>query len=131
MITGFVCGAFDLLHAGHIHLFKEAKKHCDQLIVGLHIDPSIERDTKNKPIESVVERQIKLDGCEEVNHTVVYEKEEDLPAIFAYYDVDVRFLGSDYAEKFPTAKPISYEDLIPIKYINSLDIHSSQLREKI
>lgn len=130
MKIGIVTGAFDLLHAGHIHLFKEAKKYCDHLIVALHVDPSIQRDTKNKPVESVLERQIKLDGCEEVGHTVVYEKEEDLPIIFKYYDINIRFLGSDYLPENGTQKPISYEDLLPIKYLDSLPMHTSEIREK-
>src|SRR3990167_4675342 len=112
--VGFIAGSFDLLHAGHIHLLKQCKKRCDYLIVGLHADPSVERDYKNKPIESVLERQIKLNACRYIDFTVVYEKEEDLSLIFRYFKIDVRFLGSDYADR---TKPVTDPYAIPIEYI--------------
>lgn len=127
MKVGFVTGAFDLLHAGHIHLLKRAKKQCDYLIVGLHVDPSIERQGKNKPIESILERQIKLNACKWVDLTVIYEREEDLPIIGKYFKIDVRFLGSDY---FETEKQITDMD-IPIEYIDSLPIHTTDIRRRI
>ena len=128
MKKGIVTGAFDLLHAGHIHLFKEAKKHCDYLIVALHVDPSVERDTKSKPIESILERGIKLRACKYVNTIIPYEKESDLPIIFKHFNVDIRFLGSDY--KDPN-KHISYPDMIPTKFIDSLLVHTSEIIERI
>lgn len=128
MKLGFVCGAFDLLHAGHVHLLKECKRKCDYLIVGLHIDPSIERDTKNKPIESIVERVIKLKACRFVSSIVPYEKEADLAIIFKFYNIDVRFLGSDYLQN---DKPITDETAVPIEYIDSLPIHTAEIREKL
>ena len=54
-IIGFTCSTFDLLHAGHITMLEEAKRHCDYLIVGLQTDPTIDRPEKNKPIQSLVE----------------------------------------------------------------------------
>ena len=127
MKVGFVAGAFDLLHAGHIHLLKQCKKQCDYLIVGLHVDPSIEREDKNKPIESVLEREIKLNACKYVDFTVVYEKETDLSVIFKYFKIDVRFLGSDYVD----GKQITDPDAVPIEFIESMPIHTSDIRERV
>ena len=62
-IVGITFSTFDLLHAGHIAMLKEASEMCDYLVVGLHIDPSIERTNKNKPIQSIFERYIQLKGC--------------------------------------------------------------------
>lgn len=125
---GFVAGAFDLLHAGHVHLLKECKKNCIKLIVGLQIDPSVDRDNKNKPIESVLERQIKLLGCKYVDEVVVYETDADLELILINKDIDIRFLGSDYMEK---QEKIRFPDLVPIKYVESLDIHTSEIRGRM
>src|SRR3990167_444944 len=126
MKIGFIAGAFDLLHVGHVHLLKQCKMQCELLIVGLHVDPSVERKGKNKPIESVLEREIKLDACRFVDKIIVYETEEDLSIIFKYYRINVRFLGSDYLEDI---LPITDKDAVPIEYIHSLPIHSSEIRE--
>ena len=128
MKIGFIAGSFDFLHAGHIHLFKQCKMQCELLIVGLHVDPSVEREGKNKPIESVLEREIQLDACRFVDKVIVYETEEDLSIIFKYYRINVRFLGSDYLEGMLS---VTDKDAVPIEYIDSLPIHSSGIRESI
>lgn len=124
--VGIVTGSWDLLHAGHINLLKKARQKCDRLIVALHADPSIERADKNKPIESVLERQIKLNSCKYVYLTVVYETEADLSIIFRYFKIDVRFLGTD-----AKGREITDEGALPIEYIESLPIHSSEIRERV
>lgn len=125
---GIVVGAWDLLHAGHIHLLKQCKKRCDRLIVGLHVDPSIERKDKNKPVESLLEREIKLLGCKYVDGIIVYEKESDLSLIFKYFNINVRFLGSDYVGKID--KITAIHDIL-IEYIDSLPIHTTDLRKRL
>ena len=128
MKTGFICGAFDFLHAGHIHLLKQCRLKCDYLIIGLHVDPSIERPEKNKPIETILERWIKLEACKYVDQVIIYERETDLKLIFKYFKIDIRFLGSDYIDG---DKPITDEDAIPIEFIDSLPINSSDIRERV
>src|SRR3990167_7272837 len=118
-MIGIVTGAFDLLNAGHINLLKKAKQKCDLLIVALHVDPSIERPKKNKPIESLLERQIKLKACKYVDQTIVYETEADLSILFKYLYIDIRFLGTDAKD----GRIITDESAIPIEYIESLPIH--------
>jgi glycerol-3-phosphate cytidylyltransferase len=97
---GFTCSTFDLLHAGHIAMLSEAKKHCDYLICGLQTDPTIDRpDTKNKPVQSIVERQIQLSACRFVDEIVVYETEQDLIDLILTLPIDVRILGIEYEDK--------------------------------
>ena len=81
MKKGFTCGAFDLLHAGHILFLKECKRHCDYLIIGLHVNSHLEHPDKNKPIQSILERQIQLKACKYADQIIVYETEEDLKTI--------------------------------------------------
>lgn len=130
MRTGIVVGAFDLFHAGHVHLLKQAKKHCDYLVVGLHIDPSVERPLKNKPVESVFEREIRLRGCRYVDDIITYETERDLKNILKYFNPSVRFLGSEYVEKHKN-KPVTELNAVPVVYIDSLPIHTSDLRKRV
>ena len=102
---GITFSTFDLLHAGHIAMLSEAKNHCDYLICGLQTDPTIDRpETKNKPIQSIVERQIQLAACRYVDEVVVYSTEQDLVDLLLILPVDVRILGVEYADKEFTGK---------------------------
>ena len=87
-------------HAGHIAMLSEAKNHCDYLICGLQTDPTIDRpETKNAPIQSIVERQIQLAACRYVDEVVVYQTEQDLVDLLLILPVDVRILGVEYCDK--------------------------------
>lgn len=97
---GITFSTFDLLHAGHIAMLSEARNHCDYLIVGLQTDPTIDRpDTKNKPVQSIVERQIQLSACRYVDEVVVYSTEQDLRDLLLILPIDVRILGVEYEGK--------------------------------
>lgn len=94
---GIVFSAFDLLHAGHIAMLSEAKNHCDYLIAAIQTDPTIDRpDTKNKPIQSIVERQIQLSACRYVDEVIVYQTEQDLIDLLLVLPIDTRILGVEY-----------------------------------
>jgi glycerol-3-phosphate cytidylyltransferase len=96
---GITFSTFDMLHAGHVAMLSEAKNHCDYLIAGLQTDPTIDRpDTKNKPVQSIVERQIQLAACRYVDEVVVYSTEQDLTDLLLILPVDVRILGVEYRD---------------------------------
>jgi glycerol-3-phosphate cytidylyltransferase len=102
---GITFSTFDMLHAGHIAMLSEAKNHCDYLICGLQTDPTIDRpDTKNKPVQSIVERQIQLAACRYVDEVVVYQTEQDLVDLLLILPLDVRILGVEYEEQDYTGK---------------------------
>jgi glycerol-3-phosphate cytidylyltransferase len=104
-IIGVTFSQFDLLHAGHIAMLAEAKNHCDYLIAGLQTDASIDRpDSKNAPIQSVVERQIQLAAVRYVDEIVVYQTEQDLVDLLLILPVDVRILGVEYQHEDFTGK---------------------------
>ena len=97
--VGITFSTFDLLHAGHISMLAEAKNHCDYLICGLQTDPTIDRpDTKNKPVQSIVERQLTLGACRYVDEIVVYSTEQDLIDLILTLPIDVRILGVEYED---------------------------------
>ena len=106
MKIGFTCSCFDLLHAGHILMLKDAKAQCDYLIVGLQTDPTIDRPEKNKPIQSFEERKIQLEAVKYVDEIFVYETEKDLYKKLLEINPDIRILGSDYINK-----PFTGDDL--------------------
>ena len=97
MKVGFTCSTFDLFHAGHVIMLKEAKSVCDYLIVGLQTDPTVDRPTtKNKPVQSVFERYVQLQACKYVDEIVVYTTEKELIDILLAYKINVRILGNEY-----------------------------------
>lgn len=115
--VGFTCSAFDLLHAGHILMLKEARSVCDYLIVGLQTDPSIDRPKeKRKPIQSLVERQIQLEAVKYVDRVVVYETEDDLLNLIKTLDFNVRIVGEEYAGRDFTGKDYCVAHDIEIYY---------------
>jgi glycerol-3-phosphate cytidylyltransferase len=97
--VGFTCSTFDLFHAGHILMLKEARSQCDYLIVGLQTDPSIDRPQKNKPVQSIFERYVQLQACKYVDEIVVYATEKDLIDILMAYPINIRILGDEYEHK--------------------------------
>jgi glycerol-3-phosphate cytidylyltransferase len=130
---GITFSTFDLLHAGHIAMLSEARNHCDYLICGLQTDPTIDRpETKNKPIQSIVERQIQLAACRYVDEVVVYSTEQDLVDLLLILPVDVRILGVEYADKEFTGKSECELRSIEIVF-NGRDhsFSSSSLRKRV
>lgn len=130
---GITFSTFDMLHAGHIAMLSEAKNHCDYLIAGLQTDPTIDRpDTKNKPVQSIVERQIQLAACRYVDEVVVYQTEQDLVDLLLILPVDVRILGVEYADKDYTGANECIKRDIDIVF-NGRDhsFSSSSLRKRV
>lgn len=132
MKVGFTCSAFDLLHAGHIQMLREAKEQCDYLICGLQIDPSLDRAEKNAPIQTVVERYTQLKAVSYVDEIIPYLTEDDLCDILAMYHIDIRVLGDEYKEKDFTGKDICKKRGIQL-YFNKRDhrFSSSDLRRRV
>ncbi len=97
--VGITFGAFDLFHAGHILMLQEAKTVCDHLVVCIQTDPSIDRNEKNAPVQSIVERQIQVTACKYVDEIIVYDTEDDVMEILKSVDWDVRILGDEYRDQ--------------------------------
>lgn len=127
---GFVASCFDIgPHAGHIEYIKFAKQNCDYLVAGLHIDPSKERPTKNKPILSIYERFIALEANKYIDEIVPYETEAELLEILLLKNITHRFLGSDYSSKNFTGS--HYEHIENIFLERRHSISSSELRKRV
>ena len=123
---------FDLFHAGHVKMLEEAKRQCDYLIVGLQLDPSINRPEKNAPSQSIIERYIQLKGSKHIDEIVPYVTEQDLEDILKAFKIDLRIIGEEYKEKNFTGKDYCVEKEIEI-YYNSRDhrFSSSGLRKHV
>jgi len=129
---GFTCSTFDLLHAGHVVMLEEAKRHCDYLIVGLQTDPTIDRPEKNAPIQSIVERQIQLSAIKYVDEIVIYNTEADLEDLLLTLPINVKVMGEEYKGKDFTGKQICKDRGIKLIY-NGRDhsFSSTSLRKRV
>lgn len=133
MRVGITFSTFDLLHAGHIGMLREAKANCDYLIVGLQSDPTIDRpDTKNKPVQTMVERYAQLNALHLVDEIVPYQTEQDVIDILELFQLDVRFLGEEYKLTDFTGKDVCQERGIALHF-NKRDhrFSSSDLRKRV
>lgn len=134
MITGITFGAFDLLHPGHVTFLKDCKLRCDRLFVGLHVDPSLQSPSKNKPAQTVVERWIQLDALRHVDMIIPYETERDLIGMLCHLSVQKRFLGSEYESGTRRIVGEDYCGMLNIEIVMVPRLHhwsSTELRERI
>jgi len=132
MKIGITASTFDLLHAGHIEMLREAKSQCDYLIAALQIDPSIDRKTKNKPVQTIVERYTQLEAVKYVDEIIPYLTEQDLEDILEMRDIQVRILGEEYRNQDFTGRDICKKRNINL-YFNKRDhrFSSSGLRQRV
>jgi glycerol-3-phosphate cytidylyltransferase len=132
MNVGFTCGAFDLLHPGHVAMLAECRKQCDYLVVGLHSDPTIDRPEKNKPIQTLYERWMQLNACKFVNEIIPYDTEKDLVNMMGTLEINTRFIGADHQLDEITGQSICDRRGINIVWNErSHDYSSSELRDRI
>ena len=132
MRVGFTCSTFDLLHAGHVQMLREAKQQCDYLICGLQIDPSVDRKEKNSPVQTIVERYTQLKAVGYVDEIIPYSTEQDLEDILTMYHIDVRVIGEEYRDGKFTGRAICAKRDIDL-YFNKRDhrFSSSDLRARV
>ena len=129
MKKGITFGAFDLFHAGHVMMLEEAKTVCDHLIVCIQSDPSLDRKEKNKPVQSIVEREIQVYGCRYTDEVIIYDTEVELLEILDTVDWDVRILGEEYRNKDFTGR----EQTLNKCHFNKRphNFSSSELRKRV
>jgi len=132
MRIGFTCSTFDLLHAGHVMMLREAKAQCDYLICGLQVDPTLDRSEKNAPIQTIVEREAQLSAIKYVDEVIIYCTEADLCDIINMYPINVRILGEEYRDRDFTGKDECKKRGIQL-YFNKRDhrFSTSDLRKRV
>ena len=130
MKIGITFSAFDLFHAGHIKMLEEAKSKCDYLIIGLQLDPSIDRPEKNKPTQSIVERYVQVRACKYIDEIVPYVTEQDLIDILSSFKIDLRIIGEEYKNKNFTGKEYCKKKGIKIYYNKREHRFSSSILRK-
>ena len=127
MKIGFTCGAFDLLHAGHVVMLEDGSVN----VIGWLLVCKLIRvwiDQKNAPIQTIYERFLQLDALSSVNEIVPYSNETCLMDILLTKNIDVRFVGEDYRDKRFTGDELD----IPVVYTSRKHSFSStELRDRV
>ena len=133
MKIGFNCSSCDLFHAGPVTMMKMEKQLCDYLIVALQVDPTIDRPgVKNKPVQSVYERYVQLQGCKYVDEILVYETEADLLNLLQTQNIDVRFLSEEYKDRDFTGKQYCIDNGIELYFhLRRHQYSSTELRNRV
>ena len=133
MKIGFNCSSFDLFHAGHVTMLKMEKEVCDYLKIALQVDPSIDRPgIKNKPVQSVYERYIQLQGCKYVDEILVYETEADLLNLIQTQTFHIRFLSEEYKHIEVTGKQYCIDNGVEIYYhLRRHQYSSTEIRNRV
>ena len=98
-MKGIIAGNFDVIHPGYIEMFNEMKKHVDKIHVLLHIDPSLNRPEKIKPLLSVTDRKMTLMALKGITEVSSYNTEEELLQLIIDINPEIRFLGEDYINR--------------------------------
>tara|TARA_B110000858_G_C17395001_1_gene289895 strand:+ start:44 stop:418 length:375 start_codon:yes stop_codon:yes gene_type:complete len=113
-------------------MLEEAKRHCDYLIVGLQVDPTSDRPNKNKPVQTIVERQIQIAAVKYVDEVVMYSTEQDLIDLLLTLPINVRVIGDEYKDKEFTGKELCIQRNMDIVY-NGRDhsFSSTSLRKRV
>ena len=93
---GFTNGCFDLLHPGHLHVLRQAKAHCDKLIIGLNSDASVAAlKGPSRPLQSQQVRAQNLNQFDFCDAVVVFD--DDTPAALIDAIIpDILMKGGDY-----------------------------------
>lgn len=131
-VVGITFSTFDLLHAGHIAMLREAKEQCDYLICGIQVNPAVDRPEKNAPVQTLVERWTQLQGVKYVDEIIPYESETDVEDILKLFNIDIRIIGEEYKDGKFTGRATCAARGIEI-YFNKRDhrFSSSDLRERV
>lgn len=93
-------GCYDILHKGHIELFKYANSLGSRLIVGIDSDRRV-KQTKgsSRPINTQEERKLVLEAIRWIDHVCIYDTDEQLKECLTQNSVDIMVIGSDWKEK--------------------------------
>ena len=131
-VVGITFSTFDLLHAGHVSMLREAKTQCDYLICGLQVDPSIDRAEKNSPVQTLVERWTQLQGVKYVDEIIPYQTETDVEDILKLFSIDLRIIGEEYKDGKFTGRATCAARGIEL-YFNKRDhrFSSSDVRKRV
>lgn len=126
-----IFGVFDMLHVGHIVALQEAKRQCDYLMVGLKTDVNTIDSEQYTAAQTMVERFIKLEGCQYVDEIIPYESDGDISDMLQSLPVHKIFVSEHYKNLNFSGREYCIAEGIEIVYTKHKNRFSSTSLRKI
>ena len=93
-------GCFDILHRGHIELFKYAKSLGNELFVGIDSDEKVKLDKgEDRPINKLADRIIMLKSIRYIDEVFSFDNSHQLETLISVIKPDIMVIGSDWKGK--------------------------------
>lgn len=122
MITVWVNGCFDILHPGHIELFKVAKSLGNRLIVGVDEDEKVKRDKgSDRPINSLSFRKSMLESIKYIDLVLPFGTKQELEQLIELYSPDILLVGGDWR----TGEVVGRQFAKEVKFFNRIGNYST------
>lgn len=122
MITVWVNGCFDILHPGHIELFKVAKSLGDRLIVGIDTDEKVKNDKGlSRPINSLLFRKTMLESIKYIDTVLPFGSKLELEQLIELYNPDILLVGGDWRNGEVVGQKFANE----VKFFNRIGDYST------
>jgi rfaE bifunctional protein nucleotidyltransferase chain/domain len=129
MTTVWTNGCFDILHIGHIELFKYARSLGDQLIVGIDSDNRV-RSLKgtSRPINNQEYRKQLLNSIKYIDNVVIFNSDTELKENIKIFHVDMIVIGDDYKDRYVIGSELVKNIIFMPKILN---ISTTSILERI
>lgn len=129
MKTVWVNGCFDILHPGHVELFKVAKSLGDRLVVGIDSDEKVKKDKgDSRPINSLYFRKSMLESIKYIDIVLSFGSKKELEDLIELYSPDILMVGSDWKNGEVVGRQFAKE----VRFFNRVGNYSStKIIEKI
>ena len=120
--TIWINGCFDILHRGHIEMFRYAKSLGDTLIVGVDSDKKVKKDKgDDRPINNLEDRMVVLNSIKYIDMVFPFNSTEDLEMKIKYVNPDIMVIGSDWKDK----KIIGQEYVDKVDFFDRIEGYST------
>lgn len=120
--TVWTNGCFDILHRGHIELFKYAKSLGNYLVVGIDEDERVKQSKgDSRPINTTSDRKAVLESIKYIDEVVTFSKDSELENCVLNSEASIMVIGSDYKGK----RVIGAQYVDEVKFFNRLTDYST------
>ena len=121
-------GTFDILHPGHIELFKVGKSLGDKLIVATDTDEKIRQDKgSSKPVNNLCDRISMLQAIKYIDEVLYFGNRKELEGLIELYSPDILLLGDDWKGGDVVGRQYAKE----VKFLPRLNYSTTKIIEKI